>query len=234
MLLSSLTAQIRHRLRHRDLIGRTVTSNVLAVVVSKFSLSRCIELAEGIREESRRDPCHHEGQPLPTTITIGIAPYVFGSDLKTWIKMADDNLYKAVRAGGNCVRPEPSEMDDEPSLVNIRAMRRILDAEQVIRKALSTEMPGPIIAFEIEDEEMLLHFLGAAGRDKWFHDLEDDLLDNTQFDEEVGSWLGRYVIAVLSRTRVPPAEEVIRGVTDNWCARAVPSEMLSEIGRAHV
>ena len=63
-----------------------------------------LEFGEQIRLIVSREPFEFEGDKLPVTISVGVA-VVEGApvDVPTFVKAADENLYRAKRGGRNKV-----------------------------------------------------------------------------------------------------------------------------------
>ncbi|MFB9329443.1 GGDEF domain-containing protein [Paenibacillus aurantiacus] len=73
------------------------------VLLQGIRLQEAVTLAERIRVEAERQPFRYEGQPIPITLTLGVAAYRAGQTVDACIHLADVALIEGKRAGKNRV-----------------------------------------------------------------------------------------------------------------------------------
>jgi diguanylate cyclase (GGDEF)-like protein len=102
-VLKELARRLQQRIRREELLSR-YGGEEFAAVLPETGRAGALEFGEQIRLLVARDPFEFEGDKLPVTISIGIAVLEADPlDLAAFIKLADENLYKAKRAGRNRV-----------------------------------------------------------------------------------------------------------------------------------
>ena len=101
-VLTEVGGRIRAALREFDLVGR-YGGEEFVVVLENTSRHTAHQVAERIRQRISREPISTGKQQLRLTISQGLAMRVDGDDLQSLLQRADDAMYKAKRAGRNCV-----------------------------------------------------------------------------------------------------------------------------------
>ncbi|HVV88074.1 MAG TPA: GGDEF domain-containing protein [Kofleriaceae bacterium] len=107
-VLKEIAARIKSRVRREDLFAR-YGGEEFACVLASTGLDGAVTFAEHIRRLVAERPVIFDGQPVPTTISLGVACAFqeLEIDALMLIKRADDNLYAAKRGGRNQVVPPP-------------------------------------------------------------------------------------------------------------------------------
>jgi two-component system, cell cycle response regulator len=102
-VLKELARRLSQRIRREELLSR-YGGEEFAAVLPETGRAGALEFGEQIRLLVAREPFEFEGDKLPVTISVGIAILEADPiDLANFIKLADDNLYKAKRGGRNRV-----------------------------------------------------------------------------------------------------------------------------------
>ena len=106
-VLQKLGAYIFEQVRHSDIVCR-YGGDEFVLVLPEASLTTAVERAEKLREGLKNiDITELVGtfHPAFITLSLGVAVYPEnGTDDEMLLKSADDALYRAKHAGGNCVR----------------------------------------------------------------------------------------------------------------------------------
>jgi len=103
-VLRELSNRIRHSVRREDLFARYGGEEFTMVLV-ETTAEQAIDVAERIRASISAKPFWYESQPLPITISIGVASTT-GEDQTSaheLLRRADEMLYRAKRSGRNMV-----------------------------------------------------------------------------------------------------------------------------------
>jgi diguanylate cyclase (GGDEF)-like protein len=102
-VLKELARRMFNRIRREELLAR-YGGEEFAAVLPETGRPGALEFGEQLRLIVAREPFEFEGDKLPVTISVGVAT-VEGKpmDLQAFIKEADENLYRAKRAGRNQV-----------------------------------------------------------------------------------------------------------------------------------
>ncbi len=102
-VLKELARRMFNRIRREELLAR-YGGEEFAAVLPETGRAGALEFGEQLRQIVAREPFEFEGDKLPITISVGVAT-VEGKpiDLQTFIKEADENLYRAKRNGRNQV-----------------------------------------------------------------------------------------------------------------------------------
>jgi diguanylate cyclase (GGDEF)-like protein len=104
-----------HGLRLTDIVGRIGGEEFAAML--PCSLDEALIAAERVRGLFERADVHIDLEPLPTTVSIGIACGREGAELTALLAAADIALYRAKRGGRNrievAVEEEPISLDHE-------------------------------------------------------------------------------------------------------------------------
>jgi two-component system, cell cycle response regulator len=102
-VLKELARRLTQRIRREELLAR-YGGEEFAAVLPETGRTGALEFGEQIRQLVARDPFEFEGDRLNVTISVGVAT-IDGEpiDLANFIRLADENLYRAKRAGRNRV-----------------------------------------------------------------------------------------------------------------------------------
>jgi two-component system cell cycle response regulator len=102
-VLKELAKRLTLRIRREELLAR-YGGEEFAAVLPETGRVGALEFGEQIRQLVARDPFEFEGDRLNVTISVGVAT-IDGEpiDLANFIRLADENLYRAKRAGRNRV-----------------------------------------------------------------------------------------------------------------------------------
>ena len=102
-VLKELARRLFNRIRREELLAR-YGGEEFAAVLPETANPGALEFGEQIRLIVAKDPFEFEGDKLPVTISVGVATTDGNPiDVQSFIKLADENLYKAKRAGRNQV-----------------------------------------------------------------------------------------------------------------------------------
>jgi diguanylate cyclase (GGDEF)-like protein len=102
-VLREMSRRLLSRVRREELLARYGGEEFAAVLPETDHAGARI-FGEQIRRLVADDPFEYEGDSFPVTISVGICT-LEGQDMETsaFIKLADDNLYRAKREGRNRV-----------------------------------------------------------------------------------------------------------------------------------
>jgi diguanylate cyclase (GGDEF)-like protein len=102
-VLKEIAKRLHSRIRREELLAR-YGGEEFAAVLPETGKDGAMEFGEQIRQLVDREPFEFEGDSLPVTISVGVAT-LDGEplDAPSFIKVADENLYKAKRGGRNKV-----------------------------------------------------------------------------------------------------------------------------------
>lgn len=96
--------RIQQRLRSSDLLARFGGEEFVALLDST-DLTGALDLAEQLREDLARNPCHYQQQSIALSLSIGLhagIPHDTGGG-EHWLELADRALYRAKAGGRNQV-----------------------------------------------------------------------------------------------------------------------------------
>ncbi len=103
LALAQVARICRATLRSGDLVARW-GGEEFVVLLPETGAGGAGQLAERLRTAIATDPAHHEGRPIPITVSIGVAELNSGDvGLDGLVGRADEALYAAKRAGRNVV-----------------------------------------------------------------------------------------------------------------------------------
>jgi diguanylate cyclase (GGDEF)-like protein len=114
-VLIKLAEVLAHQTRRTDITGRWGGEEFL-VVAPQTSLDKAAKLAEKLRSSIAST---HFPMTGPKTISLGVASYSPGDDLKKLLGRADAALYRAKRSGRN--RVETGTLSEESSKLDIQS-----------------------------------------------------------------------------------------------------------------
>ena len=101
-VLKELAGRIRRRVRKDEVFAR-YGGEEFSVVLPETSHENAVAFAEKLRRLVEMDPFIFEEEPIPVTISLGVAAVSEDVPVAIFIKSADDCLYRAKRAGRNQV-----------------------------------------------------------------------------------------------------------------------------------
>jgi diguanylate cyclase (GGDEF)-like protein len=102
-VLKELAKRLTARIRRDELLAR-YGGEEFAAVLPETARQGALEFGEQIRLLVAREPFEFEGDKLPVTISVGVAVAEGPTlDAQAFVKAADENLYRAKRAGRNQV-----------------------------------------------------------------------------------------------------------------------------------
>jgi diguanylate cyclase (GGDEF)-like protein len=102
-VLKEIARRLNQRIRREELLAR-YGGEEFAAVLPETGRAGALEFGEQIRQIVAREPFEFEGDRLPVTISVGVATLEGQPiDAVNFIKIADENLYKAKRSGRNRV-----------------------------------------------------------------------------------------------------------------------------------
>jgi diguanylate cyclase (GGDEF)-like protein len=102
-VLREIARRLLSRIRREELLAR-YGGEEFAAVLPETGKDGAMEFGEQLRQIVAREPFEFEGDKLPVTISVGVA-VLEGQplDAQSFIKVADENLYRAKRGGRNRV-----------------------------------------------------------------------------------------------------------------------------------
>jgi diguanylate cyclase (GGDEF)-like protein len=101
-VLKELAGRVRTRIRKEEIFAR-YGGEEFVVLLPEAANSNAVEFAEQLRRLVERQNFEFEGDSIPVTISCGVATVAEEMPSEGFIKLADDNLYKAKRNGRNKV-----------------------------------------------------------------------------------------------------------------------------------
>jgi diguanylate cyclase (GGDEF)-like protein len=101
-VLKEVAHRILGSVRGRDLVGRYGGEEFM-LLFPNTPLEMATRVAERIRKHVAATPVHLPERTIPITLSIGLAQFEDGDSLESLINRADRALYKAKRAGRNCI-----------------------------------------------------------------------------------------------------------------------------------
>ncbi len=102
-VLKEMARRLHTRIRREELLAR-YGGEEFAAVLPETDRQGALHFGEQIRQIVGSTPFTFEGDAIPVTISVGISVLENQPiDVQTFIKLADENLYKAKRAGRNRV-----------------------------------------------------------------------------------------------------------------------------------
>jgi diguanylate cyclase (GGDEF)-like protein len=104
-VLRALAGTIQSRIRREDVFAR-YGGEEFAIVLPEIDKHNGIQFSEKVRHIVETTTFSLEDGKIPVTISMGVAAIAIGGtmDVSAFIKLADEQLYKAKNAGRNCVR----------------------------------------------------------------------------------------------------------------------------------
>jgi diguanylate cyclase (GGDEF)-like protein len=111
ILLKEVAGVIKSRMRAGDLACR-YGGEEFSLILAEVGTEGAQKCVESIRETIKHLSLHHRGQTLGTiTVSAGIATYpAHGTNSEELIRAADEALYRAKKAGRDCISVyEPTE-----------------------------------------------------------------------------------------------------------------------------
>lgn len=103
-VLKHLAMVLKSRIRREDVLAR-YGGEEFAIILPEIDHYNALQFAEKIRRIAESTAFGFEGSDIPVTVSVGVstlAPDI--DDPQTFIKNADEYLYRAKSAGRNCVR----------------------------------------------------------------------------------------------------------------------------------
>jgi diguanylate cyclase (GGDEF)-like protein len=101
-VLKELARRVRTRVRKEEVFAR-YGGEEFALTLPETSREQAMKVAEDLRKLVAVESFDFEGDRIPATISLGVGTIVNEIAGEGFIKMADDNLYKAKRTGRNKV-----------------------------------------------------------------------------------------------------------------------------------
>jgi diguanylate cyclase (GGDEF)-like protein len=101
-VLKELARRVRTRVRKEEVFAR-YGGEEFALTLPETSRDQALKVSEDIRRLVSAEPFDFEGDRIPVTISLGVGTIDNEVAADVFIKSADDNLYKAKRAGRNRV-----------------------------------------------------------------------------------------------------------------------------------
>jgi diguanylate cyclase (GGDEF)-like protein len=101
-VLRELARRVRTRVRKEEVFAR-YGGEEFALTLPETSREQAVKVAEDLRRLVSAESFDFEGDRIPATISLGVGTIVNEIAPEAFIKIADDNLYKAKRTGRNKV-----------------------------------------------------------------------------------------------------------------------------------
>jgi two-component system cell cycle response regulator len=103
-VLRQLGALVKGRVRHTDIPCRT-GGEEFAIILPEVDKVGAVQLADKVRRAVEETTFRFEGTVIPLTVSLGVTEWVpEAREVDDLVKMADEKLYEAKRAGRNLVR----------------------------------------------------------------------------------------------------------------------------------
>jgi len=112
-VLQQLTRLISSVMRKDELISR-YGGEEFTVLLPEADLNNAVSFAERIRRLVENHSFHYGGEDIQITISMGVAAYAEELGIEEFVRLADEQLYRAKEAGRNCVCPELNEPPTNP------------------------------------------------------------------------------------------------------------------------
>jgi diguanylate cyclase (GGDEF)-like protein len=101
-VLKELAGRVRNRVRKEEIFARYGGEEFI-VLLPEASNQNALDFAEQVRRMIERQTFEFEGDAIPVTVSCGVATVAEEMPGDAFIKLADDNLYRAKRGGRNRV-----------------------------------------------------------------------------------------------------------------------------------
>jgi diguanylate cyclase (GGDEF)-like protein len=101
-VLREMARRVRSRVRKEEVFAR-YGGEEFALTLPETSREQATKVAEDLRRLVCAEPFDFEGDRIPVTVSLGVGTTVNEIACEAFIKMADENLYKAKRSGRNRV-----------------------------------------------------------------------------------------------------------------------------------
>lgn len=102
-VLKQLAHVIKGRIRREDILAR-YGGEEFSIVLPEIDRHNAVQFGEKVRRIVQETTFVFEGTVIPLTISVGVATLEPGTgEPSTFIKLADEQLYRAKEAGRNCV-----------------------------------------------------------------------------------------------------------------------------------
>jgi diguanylate cyclase (GGDEF)-like protein len=101
-VLRELAARVRRRVRKDEIFAR-YGGEEFAVVLPECPRETALQIAEQLRQIIERDPFEFEHERIPVTISLGVATVSEEVAPTSFLRAADEQLFKAKRGGRNQV-----------------------------------------------------------------------------------------------------------------------------------
>ncbi len=131
-ILKKFAAVVVNTLRMSDLSGRVGGEEFAALL--PCSLEEASLAAERVREAFATAGIAVDGEPVATTVSIGVAGGQAGTELDILLAAADGALYQAKRNGRNRVEAAP-EIEPPPERITQRSTPKIRPWRKVVKHA---------------------------------------------------------------------------------------------------
>jgi diguanylate cyclase (GGDEF)-like protein len=97
-VLRELARRVRSRVRKEEVFAR-YGGEEFALTLPETSHEQAVKVGEDLRKLVASEPFDFEGDRIPVTISVGVGTVDEEVATEAFIKVADDNLYKAKRSG---------------------------------------------------------------------------------------------------------------------------------------
>ena len=101
-VLRELARRVKSRVRKEEVFAR-YGGEEFAVILPETTREQAMKVAEDLRKLIAAAPFEFEGDQIQVTVSLGVGVTDKEIAPEPFIKLADDNLYKAKRGGRNCV-----------------------------------------------------------------------------------------------------------------------------------
>jgi len=102
-LLREVAERIVKTVRTDDLVARLGGDELVVALSRVRDAGNARQAAEKIRTEVSASPMGVDGTTITPTLSIGVVLTRPGDDVESALERADDAMYQAKAAGGNCV-----------------------------------------------------------------------------------------------------------------------------------
>lgn len=221
-VLKEVTRIVQGRIRQNDVFARYGVDE-FAIILPETSTGEAARLGEVCRQDVHAHAYVFQASTIHVAISVGVA-LLKGSDetASDVIKRAGEWLFFAKNSGRNRVcAPGFASYGSQP----IPSMsRRHIDGASLLEKALTKEPPGVLLAFEIDEEAVIVERLGTKVREAWFQQLTFDVGGRLDAEDTLAVWRGRYVLGALRDGNPEKAVALAGDVRAIWGSHSTPAE----------
>jgi diguanylate cyclase (GGDEF)-like protein len=103
-VLTHVASVIKNSVRTEDSVVGRYGGEEFCIILASTEAARGVRIAERVCSAVLENPYRLDGIDIEISVSIGLAPLAKNQCLQSWLKIADDCLYRAKQAGRNQVR----------------------------------------------------------------------------------------------------------------------------------